>query len=701
MERQIAYIGQVPMDTDILNTNLNSYIGLAKLSAAVLGTSTQINAFTCTPTSPASMNVILTPGEIYALEAIDTDAYGSIPANPIQILKQGIMLENSANLPCPAPLTIGFSINYLIQVGFLEEDGGSTVLPYYNSANPSQAFTGPANDGLPNDTIRQDLVDVSVKAGTPAPTGTQTTPSPDSGYVGAYVVTVAYGETTIISGNISLYPGAPFIPATLSTVFLYAVDSSVSANTVTVTFSPAITQYTNGQPLYVKISNTNTGSSTANCNGLGAKTIKTKNGLDLVGGEMVAGGIYLFSYDGTNLELLNPSYEKNIQNNNYTYAADTGAANAYVMTVSPPITAYTTGQTFYMKAANTNSSSSTLNVSALGVKNIKLQDGSNPYAGAILSGGLYEFEYDGTNFQLLNPTPSVAIQNSAYVYAADTGAANAYVISPTPAIISYQNGQSFIVKITNANSGTSGSTINVSGLGTKNIITATSTVLIAGQLTAGMMARIVYNGTSFMLENPAHVPCQRTVYTTGSGTYTVPTGAISLDITVQGGGGGGAAGNTAGGTGGGGGGAGGQVRKLINSSISSSYSYSVGAGGAGGNPANSNGSTGSSTTFSTLTSGGGIGGKIYGQGGVGGAGGSASGGDINLIGVAGNNSGYVNGFYTSGAGGGHGGGIGASTSTNTNGNAGGANTGGGGSGGSGNAIGGDGGSGYIIVDAYF
>lgn len=90
------------------------------------------------------------------------------------------------------------------------------------------------------------------------------------------------------------------------------------------------------------------------------------------------------------------------------YVADTGAADAYVITPIPAIAAYATGQIFSFKAANTNTGNSTLNVSGKGVKTIKKGDGSkNLFAADIVAGQVVVVEYDGTNFQMIsgvNPT---------------------------------------------------------------------------------------------------------------------------------------------------------------------------------------------------------------------------------------------------------------------------------------------------------
>lgn len=86
------------------------------------------------------------------------------------------------------------------------------------------------------------------------------------------------------------------------------------------------------------------------------------------------------------------------------YVADTGAADAYVITPAPAISAYTTGQIFTFKAANTNTTTSTLAVNGLTTKTIKKLDGAtNLAAGDIVSGQIIQVEYDGTNFQMMNP----------------------------------------------------------------------------------------------------------------------------------------------------------------------------------------------------------------------------------------------------------------------------------------------------------
>lgn len=112
-------------------------------------------------------------------------------------------------------MTSGFSVNYLIQAQYLDSDTPTSVLPYYNSDNPESPLNGPGNTGAAQPTMRRGLITIAAKAGTAATSGSQATPAADSGYIGLYVVTVAFGQTTITSGNISSLIGAPFISETL------------------------------------------------------------------------------------------------------------------------------------------------------------------------------------------------------------------------------------------------------------------------------------------------------------------------------------------------------------------------------------------------------------------------------------------------------------------------------------------------------
>jgi hypothetical protein len=89
---------------------------------------------------------------------------------------------------------------------------------------------------------------------------------------------------------------------------------------------------------------------------------------------------------------------------NTGYAADSGAANAYVVTLSPALASYTAGTLVQFKATNANTTASTVNVNGLGAKTIKKLGGATDLvSGDIAAGMIVELEYDGTNFVMLNP----------------------------------------------------------------------------------------------------------------------------------------------------------------------------------------------------------------------------------------------------------------------------------------------------------
>jgi hypothetical protein len=76
-----------------------------------------------------------------------------------------------------------------------------------------------------------------------------------------------------------------------------------SANTYTVTLNPPLTGYTEGVAVAVKIDASNTGASTININGRGAKSIRDPRGNALKAGKLTAGSIYTLRYNGTNFIL--------------------------------------------------------------------------------------------------------------------------------------------------------------------------------------------------------------------------------------------------------------------------------------------------------------------------------------------------------------------------------------------------------------
>lgn len=81
----------------------------------------------------------------------------------------------------------------------------------------------------------------------------------------------------------------------------YGVASGT--DTYVLTLNPNLESYKEGQVIEVKFTNANTGPSTININGLGAKAIVKDASTPLASGDISAGQIFLLCYDGTNFQL--------------------------------------------------------------------------------------------------------------------------------------------------------------------------------------------------------------------------------------------------------------------------------------------------------------------------------------------------------------------------------------------------------------
>lgn len=117
-----------------------------------------------------------------------------------------------------------------------------------------------------------------------------------------------------------------------------------------------------------------------------------------------------------------PARQTDVLNNATTYAADSGAANAYVVTLSPAPPGFVAGLEFTFKATNANTGGSTVNLNALGNKAIKHNDGSALSAGDIPAGGMITVKYDGTNFQIASGFSGAAEASAAAALVSENNA---------------------------------------------------------------------------------------------------------------------------------------------------------------------------------------------------------------------------------------------------------------------------------------
>lgn len=239
------------------------------------------------------------------------------------------------------------------------------------------------------------------------------------------------------------------------------ICTPAGANTTTYTCSPSPSpsSYTSGMILAFKPDVTNTGSSTVNVNGLGAKTIQkivsgTLTNLD--SGDLDSDGVYLLRYNGTvfitdsdssisgitvkvdgssvgteaTLDFLSSSgvncigtdvgtditlecsIDTSVILSRATHQAGTdlycNSSNAsgttYTCSLTPTLSAYTTGMLIVWNRSQlcTGGTTTTLNIDALGAKNIKKTDGTtDPAAGDCTANQRVLLVYDGTLFRLV------------------------------------------------------------------------------------------------------------------------------------------------------------------------------------------------------------------------------------------------------------------------------------------------------------
>jgi hypothetical protein len=202
------------------------------------------------------------------------------------------------------------------------------------------------------------------------------------------------------------------------------------------------------------------------------------------------------------------------------------------------------------------------------------------------------------------------IRSVGGTYQVDSGAVNALaiVLANPPSSLAGLVGIPLRIKVAHTNTGAV--TLTSNSFTATPLVHPDGTPMFGGELLAGAMIMVVYDGTSFQLVSDAPVIPGRLLNVqafTASGTYTPTVGMRSARVQVQGAGGG--AGGTA--TPGVGqdsiscGGLGGHwsIGIFSAAAIGASLAITIGAGGtggAGGVSSGSNGGSGGNTSFGTL-----------------------------------------------------------------------------------------------------
>ena len=202
---------------------------------------------------------------------------------------------------------------------------------------------------------------------------------------------------------------------------------------------------------------------------------------------LTAGNQPLSLIDGDFTAVYNPLVSLNTFSNFYT---DTGAANAYIITVSSPQTvSQAAGLRVQFLAANANTGASTLQINALAAKNIKNLNGTALTNAQIPASSVVDVIYDGTQYLLLSAsfppfTPTfnvlsgdVALNNTANFFDGPTiaqGTTGTWWVSGSVTLKDTAGAASFAAKLWD------GTTVIASGQLITQAINNTAVIALSG-----------------------------------------------------------------------------------------------------------------------------------------------------------------------------------------------------------------------------
>ncbi len=212
-----------------------------------------------------------------------------------------------------------------------------------------------------------------------------------------------------------------------------------------------------------------------------------------------------------------------------------GTANAITATYSPAVTTLAAGQVLAFVASASNTSAATFSPNGLTAKAITKLGATALVGGEIQSGAIVVVAYDGTQWQLIG-SYFAARDGTQFYGGTSGGSANAQTVTLTEAPAAYKAGM--IVDFIAGFANTGSCTINVNGLGAKNVTKYGNQALVGGEIVSGEVHQIVYDGTQFELLNPGPSAIGLAIYAgTSSGaanTYAItPAPAIAGYVAGQ------------------------------------------------------------------------------------------------------------------------------------------------------------------------
>jgi|TARA_R110002020_G_scaffold137251_1_gene306144 hypothetical protein len=166
---------------------------------------------------------------------------------------------------------------------------------------------------------------------------------------------------------------------------------------------------------------------------------------------------------------------------------------------------------------------------ATGINTCLTKDGQNA-ATANLNIGSYRLTATGDATAHTDAINAGQLQDGGLMFqATDTGSADAYVIALAPVVTAYVAGQEFNFKAGATSTGAS--TLNVNGLGVKNIKKMNDQNIAAGDIEADAIIKVVYDGTSFQMLSQVGTSGMTSFTLTGdSGSNQTIDEASTMDV---------------------------------------------------------------------------------------------------------------------------------------------------------------------------
>jgi hypothetical protein len=195
----------------------------------------------------------------------------------------------------------------------------------------------------------------------------------------------------------------------------------------------------------VRIGHTNTGVTTLDC-GPGAKSCRRADGSVMLAGDLPAGMIANFVYDGTNFQLSNftgiggGGGGTTTFNVKIPFAVDVGSVNNIVANFTPAITSLSDGDMFLVRLANAPNSVTTLKVNALAVHTVKTRDGSD-LGPALVSVGedlLFVWDSAPAQFRLIGVSAAAQTARFGHIAVFNTPFSGSWVVPAGVFQIYYQ-----------------------------------------------------------------------------------------------------------------------------------------------------------------------------------------------------------------------------------------------------------------------